>query len=162
MLLLVCILIVIGGFFIKDSECKMIVMSIGGILTCIFLAVQMIKYCGHVDDIETIDKCQADRVVYEEKADKLIKQFELYLGKSYPKHEKALFDQMTPEQVVAYALKYPEIRSSETMSKLCDEINHLTTQIYNCDISINHIKRDLTVRQRTMFLFGVPLLPKLE
>jgi hypothetical protein len=57
-------------------------------------------------------------------------------------------------------IKYPDIKTNETLVKLCNEIKNFVSRIYGCERRIFAKEREIAVRQRTIWLTSLPILPK--
>ena len=112
-----------------------------------------------MNDIESIKKYQDDKKVYIKKAKALTSEFKLYLASTYPDIEKEIFSKLIPEKVGIFAASFPQIKSSETITKLVSMINDLQSNIYTQELNINRIKRNIRARLRNYLNFPW-VLPK--
>lgn len=135
---------------------------VSGIAFLITFIVQLNKFYKQAEDIEQITEQRQNRKVYVKRANEYIDEFKLYLAEIYPKHEKELFELMKPENVTAFMIKYPEIKTNETIAMLVNTINKLKNSYYACDTKINELSRQLRVRKRTILLWCLPILPKYQ
>jgi len=149
-----------GTLIGEDASIAAFVLSLA--MFIIAFCIQIGKYYSQVDSIERIEKIKKDKISYQEESVQLIEEFKLYLAEMYPQHEKTIFESIKPENVTAYMIKYPDIKSSETLIKLCEEIKRLVGNIYSSDRQINQQEWYIKVRKRTMWLWCLPILPNKE
>jgi len=82
--------------------------------------------------------------LYEDRQKELLVEFKLYLAEKYPKLEEKIFKLITEKQGdVNVIMKYPEIQSSKTLSKLTQNINQLSNDVYGVKIRIEQIAKDI-------------------
>jgi len=111
-----------------------------------------VAYVNQVSDRAAIVQFQSTRTIYESRATDLTKRFTRVLAVQYPAFEKKIFAELgakavQPESIEAYLAAYPQIRTSETLSKLVDEIRSLRDQIYAQDRNIVQAAKDMYVRR---------------
>ena len=133
---------------------------IGGLFLLIAIIIQLCTYYAQAEAFETIEEKRKNKKTYQDEADQLIGEFKIYLADQYPEHEKMIFEQIKPENVTAFAIKYPEIKTNETLAKLCGLIENKVSKIYKQDRDINQQERFIAVRKRTIMLTVFPILPK--
>jgi hypothetical protein len=121
---------------------------------------QLCRWYAQADDFERVIETKKDKKTYEKEKFSLVEEFKLYLADMYPEHEKKIFEKIKPDNVTAYMIKYPEIKTNETLLALCNKIETLTNKVFNCDREVNTIERRIAVRKRTMWLTCLPILPK--
>ena len=137
-----------AGFFLTFSI----------ITVCFALIASGIGWAGQVDDIENIKKFQQVEVIYQKKAEALTTEFAKHLADAYPKHEREIFEKISPDKVSWYFSKYPELRSSETLMALVKEINKLQSDVYNQQIAVEQMRQNIRFRLRNpwFFTFMIP------
>ena len=133
---------------------------VGGIFFVVAIICQLIKYYLQAETFEEIKELNKDMGSYERESEHLIQEFKLYLADIYPQHEKMIFENIKPENVTAYMIKYPDIKTNETLVKLCNEIKSFVSRTYGCERKIYSKERKIAVRQRTIWLTSLPILPK--
>ncbi len=116
-----------------------------------------IVYYDQLSDIEDVKKFQEVESIYKKKADALSAEFAGYLAQKYPEHEKEIFNKIGPEKVQFYLVKYPEIRASETITKLVGHINKLQSDVYNQQVKRAEAKKNIRLRSRNPWIFGFAL-----
>ena len=109
-------------------------------------------YNDQIGDVESLKTFEQKEAILSEKAVNLTTQFANYLADAYPQHEKDLFKDMSPEKVSIYMVKYPEIRSSETMVKLVEEIGKLQNDVYHQRLARTDAEQRIRVRLRNPWL----------
>jgi len=92
---------------------------------------------------EDLLRVKTQEKILVEKAVILTAQFSNYLVEIYPDIEKSIFNKIAPENVHIYLVKYPELRSSETIRKLVDEISKLQDNVYDKKLLYAEIQRDI-------------------
>lgn len=133
---------------------------VGGVMFVVSFVLQLTRWYAHADDIEQLIKIKDDRKTYEQEKEMLVEEFKLYLADSYPEHERKIFESIKPENVTAYMIQYPEIKANETIMALCEKIESLTQNIFECDRDYNKITKNIRLRKRSMWLTSIPTLPK--
>jgi hypothetical protein len=126
------------------------------------LIAQASYYHGQAFCIEKMLCTIEHREIYRREANDLLEEFKLYLADMYPSIEKNIFSTMKPENVQAYMIKYPELKSSETICKLVDLINSKKGYIYKEDRDLAELKMSYRERERTNKIWVLPLLPKTD
>ena len=109
-------------------------------------------YVQQVDYIERIPEAEARQAIFVEKAKALTEEFKIWLGEKYPDFEKELFKNLIPQNVAVFAVQFPEIKSSETITKLVSKINSLQSDIYNERLSIERYRRHIRIIKRNPFI----------
>ena len=128
------------------------------IIFCLGLLSSGIGWAVQVDDIENIKKYQQVEVIYQKKANALTTEFAKHLADAYPKHEREIFEKISPDKVSWYFSKYPELRASETLLALVKEINKLQSDVYNQQITVEQVRQNIRFRLRNpwYFTFMIP------
>lgn len=109
----------------------------------VFILISLITYSTNAYKIEDLQKVKTYETILAEKADVLTGQFTNYLVEIYPNLEKSIFEKISPQNVSIYLVKYPELRSSETIRKLVDEISKLQDAVYQQKLDAAAIQRDI-------------------
>lgn len=111
-----------------------------------------IAYVMQVSDFEDIKKFQKVEKIYQVKAKKLTAEFAKYLAQMYPEHEKNIYEKIIPDKVDLYLIKYPELRTSETLLTLVAESNKLQCAIYDQQIAVEEFFKNTRLRLRNPWL----------
>ncbi len=135
----------------NDGGTTFIVIAI--IVGAIGFVITGTEYVSQASDFENIKKYQRIEKIYQAKAKTLTGEFVKYLAQAYPEHEKNIYDNISPEKVDLYFVKYPEIRASETLTTLVAQINKLQTDIYNQQIAVEQALKNTRLRLRNPWLF---------
>ena len=141
-------------------DAKIAPFVIGGLILITTIITQCVTYYHQVYDIERINKQYEFKKIQTKKSDELISEFKLYLAEIYPDIEKNIFDSIKPDNVTVYMMKYPEIKSSETITKLVSLINSIKGACYSYDFEISRIQQKIRVREKTIGMICLPILPK--
>lgn len=91
--------------------------------------------------------------VYQERADNLTKQFALYLVDIYPQHERAVFDKIAPDGIDIYLVKYPDLKTSETIISLVIQIRELQDARYKQQADRAEILQQMRYRRQSPWIF---------
>ncbi|MDA3840329.1 MAG: hypothetical protein PF572_04530 [Patescibacteria group bacterium] len=134
-----------------------ILLAVGIIVGAIGFITTGIAYVSQVDDFEDVKKFQKVESIYQAKAKTLTAEFVKYLAQVYPEHEKNMYDNISPEKVDLYFVKYPEIRSSETLTTLVAQINKLQSDIYDQQIAVEQALKNTRSRLRNPWLLAFML-----
>ena len=125
----------------------LIVSVIIGIFFAVMLVINTgINYGDQIESFEMLEEQQNVIGLYESKSQHISNQFVKYLT-AYPEFEAGIYDKISPENIDIYMVKYPELKSSETVIALVDNIHVLQTEVYDAKIKIEKIKRDIRYRQ---------------
>ena len=138
-----------------------VLLLIAGI-ACVFISLgnQISRWYWQAHDIERCKEEKKDKITYQKEAKQVLDSFKMYLADIYPEHEKSIFKTLKPDNVTIFMTKYPEIKSDKTLVALCNEIKSANSKIFTCDRVVNKLERQMAVRRRTMWLTGLPILPK--
>lgn len=136
----------------------------GGFLfgSLIFLAgviTQLFRYGFQVMNYNEIRKMRADIETYKEQANEVLAEVRLYLCEKYPEHELKVFEMITKNTVDILAVKYPEIKSNESIMKAVNNIIKFNEDIYSNQRKINGKICEMRTRKSTIWLTGLPILP---
>jgi hypothetical protein len=112
-----------------------------------------VNYYSQIDDIESVKRYTNVEKIYQEKADALTTQFASYLAEAYPKHEKDIFNQIKPEKIGLYMVKYPELQASATFVALVGQIGKLQSDKYEQRVKKEEALKDIRVRIRNPWVF---------
>jgi uncharacterized membrane protein len=118
----------------------------------------LVTYSAQKYDNEDLIRIQQQTDIYQKRADVLTKQFAHYLADVYPQHEKGIFDKIKPGEVDIYLVKYPELKSSETITQLIKEIRSLQDDYYSQQLERAQILRNMRYRTKSpwVFQFAMP------
>ena len=143
---LICVLIIacIGGvgLFVPDEDVKIIgilILCISGVWFFVSFVNNLIK---HTDMVKKFEEIRADLKkleIYKEKQRVLISEFTIYLADKYPDFEKEIFKLITDSKSdINVFLKYPELKSSETIMELVKQINNQSAETYNYKVELEN------------------------
>ena len=131
--------------------------SIGLVALIFFLFLgtvnQMANYTEQVDDLEEVTRMKNVIKIYDTKATNLAKEFGEYLAVKYPKQEKDIFEKIKPGTIDIYLVKYPEIRSHETIMALVKQLRSLRDDVYDTQIKLEGTLKKLRYRIKSPWVF---------
>lgn len=131
---------------------------LGGILFIISIITQGTMYANQWVCIEKIEENKANRKIYEEKDTVLTGECKAYLSDAYPEIEKEIFNNMVSAK--ALLLNFPQINSHKTIVKLVDMINRNKNCIYDTDLAVTSLIREIRARKRmSCFWIYSPMIP---
>jgi len=135
---------------------------LGVFCICIILPIiiQLVCYYNQVTGIEYIEECNDNIKIYKEQADEVLSEIKLHLIDKYPEHELKIFEKITNKTYDILAVKYPELKTDEVFKKYIDSLIKYKDNIYHAKKAINRHKRELRIRERTIALTALPILPK--
>jgi len=113
------------------------------ILLFVTILTNMVVFTYQKSDYVELVRLQESKVILQTKADTMSRKFSDVLVKSYPQYEKDIFAKMTPEDFKILFVKYPEIKASLTNINYVDKIEVLYTDIYDVEIQMRRIVRDI-------------------
>ena len=140
-----------GEFFFLVPFC------IGFIICSI---VQMVCYHSHVDEIERLEEQKRNIDIYKKQADEVLAEIKIYMIDKFPDFEMKIFEKITSQTVDILAVKYPDLKTDEVFKKYVDSYVQFKGNIYNNKRRIEEYERKLRVRERTIKLTVLPILPK--
>jgi hypothetical protein len=161
--LLGLILLIIITFVIKhiiNSSNYSDVCDIVGVICIVFAGVLFIgmavvfpmSYTDQLTDYNTIKQYQNQKVIYEKKSEVLLPQFKHILLEKYPIYEKDMFDKMTINDYQMYLVKYLELKNIEAVKYMIDNINTNYNSIYDMDLKIEEVKKNIRTRNQNIFI----------
>jgi len=113
------------------------------LITLIFLIATMVCSSNNTFNKEDLKKTQKYETILNDKANNLTTQFAKYLAELYPNLEKNIFKDISPKDVDIYLVKYPQLKSSDTIKKLVSEISKLQDAVYQQKLNEARIQRDI-------------------
>ncbi len=123
---------------------------------CVFVALSFVStmdsYSEQISDIEDIRKFENITVIYEKRAEALTLEFKK-VAENYLGHEKAVFNNMSPNDVLLYMVKYPELKSSENIMQLVEQIRSMQDKVYEQRVEVEKKKKDIRYRLRNPWIF---------
>lgn len=120
------------------------------------IVVNLYAYSSQVYSFENLKMIKANEKIYADKAEALTREFAGYLAEAYPDFEKSVFDKISPEGIDVYLVKYPELKSSETITLLVQEISQMQGARYNQRLVLQQELRDIRYRCKSPWLFFIP------
>jgi hypothetical protein len=137
-------------------------------VACFFLFILVIaalfSYSNQLGDLEDLKKIKANELIYQSRAEVLTKKFASYLAEAYPKHEREIFSKISPEKVSLYLVKYPELRASQTMITLVEQIGKLQDGYYEQRLKEQEILRNMRFRRVNPWFIPsiIPEIPPMQ
>ena len=143
---LICVLIIacIGGvgLFVPVEDVKIIgivILCISGVWFFVSFVNNLVKHTDMVKKFEEIRANLKKLEIYKEKQRVLISEFTIYLADKYPDFEKEIFKLITDSKSdINVFLKYPELKSSETIMELVKQINNQSAATYNYKVELEN------------------------
>ena len=114
----------------------------------------MSNYSDQLSDQEELQKISGVRIVYQQRAESLTKSFSDYLSNQYPKYEKSIFENIKPSNIDLYLVKYPEIKSSETIIALVKQIRELQDAVYKQSILKEEVLKNMRYRTKNPWILN--------
>ena len=115
---------------------------------------------GQKNDYNSLSMLDSNRIIVEKKYDVIGAELRTELSK-YQKHEDMIFDKITPGTMDIYLVKYPELRSVESITLLAQELAKLQAKIYDVDITYNRVVLKIKKRQENKFWYSI-FTPRFE
>jgi len=123
---------------------------IGGIMVFLAMVCFVVGFgtslyarSDQIENIENVRMYTAKAAVLEKKANELTTQFAGYLAETYPQFERDIFKQIAPDKVSLYMAKYPELKSSATLTTLVEQISKLQSDRYDQELKKQEVLKDL-------------------
>lgn len=128
------------------------------VLWVVLLAVGMIQAMENSveqkNDYNSLLMLNSNRAIVEQKYNAIGAELRTELSK-YAEYENMIFDKITPDAVDIYLVKYPELKSVESITLLAKELANLQAKIYDVDISYNQIVLKIKKRQENKFWYSI-------
>lgn len=172
-LIIAVIVFIIAGVFIvisrlaNDSEwmagCR--IFSVVGLVAVGFaIFMTLDEYSSQRSEYEEVIKLTNCEMIYNSKSDALTKQFASYLANAYPEYEKNIFEKIKPENVDIYLVKYPDLKASQTIIALVEQISKLQNDIYDQKLEKESVLKDMRYRIKNPWIFNswIPSYEELE
>ena len=143
---LICVLIIacIGGvgLLIPVDDVKVIgivFLCISGVWLFASFINNLEKHTDMTKKFEEIIAKFKKLEIYKEKQSVLISEFRIYLADKYPDFEKEIFKLITDSKNdINVVLSYPELKSSETIMELVNQINIQSTAVYRYKVELEN------------------------
>ena len=126
---------------------------VSGIMSLIAVGCHAGDYKEQIKDIEYIKKYGEDKIVYQKKADYLLQEFQIHLIDKYPQLEEKLIKEVVSNNVILIMSEFPDLKSSNTISAYCKEMNLLMSTVYQQDLNISSAKARMRMRRRSIWIF---------
>lgn len=116
---------------------------------------------NHKGDFVEIEMLKAKKNILQHRADTLMAEFKEVLVKDYPEYEKEVFGNMAPDDLQILFVRYPEIKNNLVATNYVQKIQEFLDEIYNKDLRIEELKRDIDWRYVNPWIFS-NMLPNKE
>jgi len=134
------------------------IVGLSALFTVVFFAVFVVghfcRYYDHVYNQESLIQLTESMKISQTRANDMVEQFKVHLAQQYPDLERDIFTKIAPDNVSVYLANYPQLKSSETLTKLVDEIKEMWNGYYAAQIDITKVKMEIRVRQRSLWFFN--------
>ena len=140
------------GYDVDGKNVSWVVIIVSMIILAAGFVFQLANYSKQISDGEELVKIGKFEDIYQKKADALTKQFAYYLVDIYPDHEKAIFENISPEGIDIYLVKYPELKASETIVHLVSEIKMLQNDYYSQQLAREEVIRVMSYRTKSPWI----------
>lgn len=121
----------------------------------------LVSRYSHYDDFQLYYQAEADIEILQERKTNLTAKFSGLLDSKYLEHEAELFQEMSNEDVEMLFTKYPELKANTTLMNLVDKIFRLNDDVYNKQLYMNIIRKDIQMRYKNpaVLPFFLPDVP---
>ena len=136
-----------------------------GVAACwLFIAamIALSEYAEQVKERESITEDLALTKLAKKRWLELGGMLREYLGKAYPEHEREIMASMSPKELQAYGVKFPQLHASETFLNLVEQLTELYDLYFRRCESVEASKREMRYRVRDPWVIGASLFPKLD
>jgi hypothetical protein len=113
----------------------------------------MYQHALQIGELETCEMTIKNIEIYKKQKETISSEIKQELYK-YPSFEREIFENISPEQLSLYMVKYPELKSSETMLALTNQLISLQKTIYNNEIKKNLIIKGIKYRNKNKILYS--------
>lgn len=117
----------------------------------------IVGYVNEIDNETAITQYKSNEVIYQKKADTITAQLSTYLSVQYPNLEKDILGSLAKNPNLLF-LKFPQLRSSETIISLANQYSNLESQVFTQETNVTAKEQKIQARQRDIFLlqFVIP------
>jgi hypothetical protein len=125
---------------------------IGGIVTIIIGINFLIAYSVQRSNFNDLQNLVEQRSIYEQKMTNMTAQYKEVLVNDYTSYEKGIFGDMKPEdasKLQTLLSVYPQLKASVTVSAYAENIKALNDDIYNTDIEIRKMVKEIRWNYQT-------------
>jgi len=165
---LICVFIValIGGvgllFSIEEVNIAgIVILCISGVWLFVSFLNNLVCYTSQIEKFEDIRGSLKKLDITKEKQTHLMSEFKLYLADKYPELEKEIFHLITESKSdIHVILNYPELKSSETLLSLVDQINKLANEVYSYKYSLESEYSKVRFYNLNMWFYLKPQIPE--
>lgn len=141
-------------FIITDWNCGAALLTIiGSFLLALSIVVTMEGYSNQIKGAEELKKLDKYEQIYLSKSEVLTKKFASYLLEIYPNHEKDIYNKIKPQEIDIYLVKYPELKASETIKLLVEQVRTLQNDYYAQGLLKADLVRDMMFRSKNPWLY---------
>ncbi len=140
----------------NDSEwvCGAIIFTfIGCVILVASVIATMSGYSWQINDAEELKKIDKYEQIYLSKSEVLTKKFAGYLLEVYPQHEKDIYNKIKPDEIDLYLVKYPELKASETIKLLVEQVRTLQNDYYEQGLLRARTIKNMRFRCKNPWLF---------
>ncbi len=130
------------------------------LLMCVIVSIgiSVLTLCretsAQIRDVTSIEMVEENIQVYEKKYNAIGLELKTELSK-YPEYEKEIFNSISPEKMSLYFVKYPELKSIQSVTILAKELMKLRSTIYDKEIEKNKHIRDIQYRNSNRVVYSV-------
>lgn len=124
------------------------------------LISQATVYILQTTVIERITEEKEKKKIFEDKSKNLLEQMRTILLVEYPDFEEKIIDKITSQDIHLLLLKFPELKTSDLVVKYIKEIKTNLSSVYDCELAVAKLKKELRIRKRTAKIYCFPILPK--
>jgi len=165
---LICVLVIalLGcvGFFINIPEAPHVFGYVFFVVSGVWMIASFFnnlsKYNVMLEKFEDVRASLKNLDITIEKRNVLLSEFKLYLADKYPEHEKEIFKLITETNTdVHVILKYPEIKSSETIMELVQLIEQSNREVYDYKYSLERDYAKIRFYKNNLWYYLRPTVP---
>jgi len=158
---IICIIVGITIIIIKTLHIKYIddatieaVLILTSLITIMYMTIIGILISQNMSDYQTIIMLDENIKVYEKQRTDISIEIKFELSK-YPEFEKEIFKNISPKNMSIYFVKYPELKSSETIMALSSELIKLQKTIFEQQINKNQVIKNIKHRNCNKFAYTI-------
>ncbi|PIR93607.1 hypothetical protein COT97_05730 [Candidatus Falkowbacteria bacterium CG10_big_fil_rev_8_21_14_0_10_39_11] len=151
---------------VRDDEDFYEIMSFVSVFMAIVagfvvLITNVVCYLGQVDQLEQVTELAEKQVIYQEKADQLVAEFESYLVTTYPEYETEMVGKLHPSSIMNVLFRYPSLRTASMVKDYVEKMSVLWSAVYTNRLKQAKLKRDIFILDRNPFVlsFIMPSIP---
>jgi sensor histidine kinase YesM len=140
----------------SDTECAGMFLTSLAIFTFLIavLLPTTVAWVHENSNEASIEQFSSNETIYNNKANDITSQLTALLAVDYPKLEEEVLGTLAKNPDLLF-VQFPQLRSSETITTLANQIKNLRSQVYQQELNKTRMEKDIRTRQRNPFFLQI-------